>query len=246
LPVDARLVVFDTRRCPESELRLVMFSIMEYVTHTVERHWQAHKAQAARAGAPLFVGRSVMLIDEGWHLVSRPETGEFANDLARRARHLGLTLIVMSQHLSDFDTDYGVALLQNSSQQLLLAQEPKEIPFIQHTLRLTDQEASELARLKTVKGRHAQMLWLNGTRGHGKIALRVGPTEYWAYTSEPTEVAMRDAAIAEHDGNVWAAIAALAKQGTRNHRDRDQPTHLPPPPPSSSSDETDEHAGATA
>jgi TraG P-loop domain len=229
LPVDARLVVFDTRRCPESELRLVMFSIMEYVTATVERHWAEHKHQAAQPGAPLFVGRSMMLIDEGWHLVSRPETGEFANDLARRARHLGLNLIVMSQHLSDFDTEYGVALLQNSTQQLLLAQEPKEIPFIQDTLRLSDQEASELGRLKTVKGRHAQMLWLNGTRGHGKVALRVGPTEYWAYTSEPTEVAIRDAEIANHDGDVWAAIAALARRGTRSHRDHDQPRAAPPP-----------------
>ena len=42
------------------------------------------------------------------------------------------------------------------------------------------------------------MLWLNGTRGHGRVALRVGPTEYWAFTSDPTEVAIRDAAIAKH------------------------------------------------
>ena len=159
-----------------------------------------------------------MLIDEAWHLISRPETGEYANNLARRARHLGLVLIVMSQQLSDFDTEYGVALLGNCSQQLLLAQNPKEVPFIAETLQLSEREAAELARLKTVKGRHAQMLWLNGTRGRGKVALRVGPTEYWAFTSDPTEVAMREAEIAAH-GNVWAAIATLAKRGTRAHRD---------------------------
>ena len=219
VPSDARLVVFDTRRCPDSELRVVMFSIMEYITTTVQRHWQAHKETASRPGAPLFQGRSIMLIDEAWHLISRPETGEYANNLARRARHLGLVLIVMSQQLSDFDTDYGVALLGNCSQQLLLSENPKEIPFIAETLQLSEREASELARLKTVKGRHAQMLWLNGTRGRGKVALRVGPTEYWAFTSDPTEVAMREAEIAKHDGNVWGAIATLAKRGTRAHRD---------------------------
>jgi TraG P-loop domain len=226
VPSDARLVVFDTRRCPDSELRTVMFSIMEYVTATVERHWEAHKDAASRPGAPLFHGRSIMLIDEAWHLISRPETGEYANNLARRARHLGLVLIVMSQQLSDFDTDYGVALLGNCSQQLLLSQNPKEIPFIAQTLQLSDREAAELARLKTAKGRHAQMLWLNGTRGRGKVALRLGPTEYWAFTSDPTEVAMREAAIASHDGDVWAAIATLAKRGTRAHRD---PRRGPPP-----------------
>ena len=133
VPAEARLVVFDTRRCPESELRLVMFQVMEYVTTTVERHWKAHRATAGKPGAPLFLGRSIMLIDEAWHLISRPETGAYANNLARRARHLGLVLIVMSQQLSDFDTEHGVALLGNSSQQLLLAQNPKEIPFIAET-----------------------------------------------------------------------------------------------------------------
>ena len=116
-----------------------------------------------------------MLIDEAWHLIRRDETGEYANDLARRARHLGLALIVMSQQLSDFNTDYGKALVRNSAQQLLLAQNPQEIPFIAATVELSEREANELGRLKTVKGRHAQMLWLNGARGHGKVTLRVGP-----------------------------------------------------------------------
>ena len=187
-----------------------MFSILEYVTGTVERHWHAHRANGAAAGASLFAGRSIMLIDEAWHLISRPETGAYANTLARRARHLGLNLIVMSQQLSDFDTEHGVALLGNSSQQLLLSQNPNEIPFIRDALRLTDREAAELERLKTVKGRHAQMLWLNGTRGHGRVALRVGPTEYWAFTSEPTEAALRDEALARHPGDPWAALAELA------------------------------------
>jgi hypothetical protein len=231
VPSDARLVVFDTRRCPDSELRVVMFSIMEYITTTVERHWTAHKEVASQPGAPLFHGRSIMLIDEAWHLISRPETGEYANNLARRARHLGLVLIVMSQQLSDFDTDYGVALLGNCSQQLLLSQNPKEIPFIAETLQLSEREAAELARLKTVKGRHAQMLWLNGTRGRGKVALRIGPTEYWAFTSDPTEVAMREAEIKQHDGNVWAAIATLAKRGTRAHRDPHRSTGPEPAVP---------------
>ena len=220
VPLDSPLVIFDTRTCPESQLQLVMFAIMEYVTGTVQRHWAGHRADAVKPGAPLFLGRSMMLIDEAWHLIRRDETGEYANDLARRARHLGLALIVMSQQLSDFNTDYGKALVRNSAQQLLLAQNPQEIPFIAETVELSQREANELGRLKTVKGRHAQMLWLNGARGHGKVTLRVGPSEYWAFTSDPTEVAIRDETIAQHDGNVWAAINALARRGTRAHRDQ--------------------------
>ena len=56
VPADSPLVVFDTRRCPQDVLRPVMFSIMEYVTSTVERHWHAHRparrASRARRRSP--------------------------------------------------------------------------------------------------------------------------------------------------------------------------------------------------
>src|SRR5215210_3330082 len=142
---DSPLVVFDTRRCPADVLRPVMFAVMEYVTRTVERHWATRPAEATGR----YAGRSVMLIDEAWHVVGRAQTGEYANDLARRARHLGLVLIVMSQQLSDFDTEHGLALLQNSTMQMLLAQHPNELPFIRSALQLSDEEARLVGRLKT-------------------------------------------------------------------------------------------------
>jgi hypothetical protein len=219
VPLDSPLVVFDTRRCPQDVLRPVMFSLMEYVTNAVERHWTAHRARSAEPGAPLFVGRSIMLIDEAWHIVGRSETGEYANDLARRARHLGLVLIVMSQQLSDFDTEHGLALLQNSTMQMLLAQHPNEIPFIRDALRLSEEEARLVGRLKTVKGSHAQMLWINGTRGRGRVALRIGPTEYWCFTSDQgADAPLREAKLVEHVGDVWAAIHDLARLGSRAAR----------------------------
>ena len=219
VPSDSPLVVFDTRRCPQDALRPVMFSILEYVTGTVERHWAAHKHLAARPGAPIFAGRSIMLIDEAWNIVRRPETGEYANDLALRARHLGLFLIVMSQQLSQFDTESGLALLQNSTVQMLLAQHPFEVDFIRDALHLPDEQARLVGRLKTVKGSHAEMLWINGTRGRGRVALRVGPTEYWAFTSDQgADVPLREAKLLAHDGDTWAAITELAREGSRAAR----------------------------
>ena len=155
-----------------------------------------------------------MLIDEAWHLVRRAETGEYANDLALRARHLGLVLAVLLQQLSQADTEHGHALLQNATQQVLLAQHPSELAFMQQALRLSDEEREIVARLETVKGSHAQMLWINGTRGRGRVAMRVGPTEYWAFTSDQgRDAARRQAAMRDHDGDSWAAVAALARAG---------------------------------
>ena len=160
---------------------------------------------------PMFAGRSVLVIDEAWHMVSRRETGEYANDLARRARHIGLFLIVISQQMSDFDGEYGRALLRNSTLQLLLAQHPHELPRLKEALDLTDQETAIVAQLRTVKGQYAQMLWINGERGRAKVSLPVGPLEYWMYTSDPLRDApAREAAIDRHGGDVWAAIHELA------------------------------------
>jgi TraG P-loop domain len=211
VPADAPLIVFETRRCPEGVLKPVMFSIVEYVTRAVEAHRLGARRLASGPQPPLFTGKSILLIDEAWAFVGNPQTGMYANDLARRARHLGLFLIVMSQHLSDFETEHGLALLRNASMQMLLSQPPEELPFLQDALRLSSEEAAMLGRLRTVKGVFSQIFWINGARGRGQVALRVGPTEYWFCTSDPIRDApLRDRAIADHSGDVWAGIRALA------------------------------------
>ena len=211
------MIVFDTRRCPGELLQLVMFMIVEYVREAAIAHRETAHELTSRPDAPMFAGRSVLVIDEAWHMVSRRETGEYANDLARRARHIGLFLIVISQQMSDFDGEYGRALLRNSTLQLLLAQHPHELPRLKEALDLTEQEAAIVAQLRTVKGQYAQMLWINGERGRAKVSLPVGPLEYWMYTSDPLRDApAREAAIDRRGGDVWAAIHDLASAANGN------------------------------
>jgi hypothetical protein len=211
IPADAPLIVFETRRCPAAVLGPVMFSIIEYVTRAIEARRREQRDAWRDGEPPMFAGKSVLLIDEAWAFIGNPQTGTYANDLARRARHLGLFLIVMSQHLSDFDSEHGMALLRNSTMQLLLAQPSEELPFIREALMLSEEEAALLARLRTVKGAFSQMFWINGSRGRGLVSLRVGPTEYWCCTSDPIQDGpMRERAIEEHGGDVWTGIRALA------------------------------------
>jgi hypothetical protein len=212
VPADSVLVIFDTRRCPDLVLAPVVFAIVEFVTRQVEAHRDCHQAEAGRRQAPMFAGRSMLVIDEGWKIVESDATGAYANDLARRGRHLGLFLLVLSQHLSDFDTEHGRALIANSTIQLVLAQRPDQIPFVQRTLRLSEEEAAHVRRLKTVKGAYSEAFWVNGTRGRGVVALRVGPLEYWAFTSDQIrDRPLRKAKIAEHQGQVWQALYELAR-----------------------------------
>jgi energy-coupling factor transporter ATP-binding protein EcfA2 len=208
---DSPLLVFDTKRCPDAVLKPVILTVLEHITRTVEHHRDRHRDVAAEAGAPTFAGRSVLLGDEFWAVVSNPALGGYANDLARRSRHLGLTLLISTQQLSDLDNEHGLALLRNSTMQIFLSQHQEELGFVQRALGLTGAEIALIARLKTVKGGYSQAFWVNGTRGRGQVSLRVGPTEMWAFTSDPVRDApQREQKIAEHDGDMWRAIADLA------------------------------------
>jgi hypothetical protein len=218
---EAPFVVFDTRHCPEEVIAPQMFAIIEFVQRRIE----ARASQPREAGRARWANRSILLLDEAWHLLRRKETGVYANDLARRSRHLGLFFLVSTQQLSDFDTPEGIALLRNSTMLFLLNQHADEVPFIREAFDLSDEEASLLTRLSTVKGSHAEMFWVNGVRGRGKVSVRLGPLEYWAFTSEPIRDApLRRLKVEEHEGDVWAAVHELAQSADpAAGRDPDEP-----------------------
>jgi hypothetical protein len=130
-----------------------------------------------------------------------------------------LFLIAISQQLSDFAGPWGKALLRNATQHLFLRQSPDELAYIQDAVRLSDAEVRAIARLKTVKRAYSQCYWINGTRGRGTVALRVGPTEYGLATSDPVnDVPRRAQALAQAGGDAWQALKALADEGWEAHR----------------------------
>jgi type IV secretory system conjugative DNA transfer VirD4/TraG family protein len=207
---NAPLVAFDTRKVPRELSAAVLFVLAEHVTTRIERRGD-ERLRETDLGP--FAGRSMLVIDEAWKLVERRATGEWVNDIARRSRHLGLFLVAISQQLSDFAGPYGKALLRNSTQQLFLRQSADELAYIQDANRLSDAEVAAIARLKTVKRSYSQAYWINGTRGRGTIALRVGSTEYWLATSEPVrDVPRRTQAIRAEGGDAWRALERLADE----------------------------------
>jgi TraG P-loop domain len=215
IPLDSPLVVFDTKQCPEEVLGAVMFATIEYVTREVIRHSDEHAPLVGKPDVPVLHHQSMLVIDEAWHKVATPESGTHVAALARQARHIDLFLLILSQQFSDLGTDHGLPLLRNAAIAILLRQDDqRELQFAQQALGLSDETTALIANLQTVKGRYSEFLWLNGARGTGKLRLPVGPTEYWTFTSEPhTDVPMRNATIAAHDGQVWPALRELARGG---------------------------------
>jgi hypothetical protein len=210
VPADSPLTVLDMRRA-RSQMPAAMFIALERLQNEVERRKALRQEMVPR---PYFPG-DALFSDETWALMKHRVTGEFFNDLSRRSRHLGLFNVAVTQHLSDFDNEFGLALLQSAHRKLFLEQSVQELEGLRKTLGLSDNELRVISRLSTVKGRYSRAYWINGVRGRGEVSVLLGSLEYWLATSEPNvDVPKRNAALARHPGDPWAALRELAEGGT--------------------------------
>lgn len=203
---DAPFVIFDTRLVAESDAGAAMCAIFEFQTNAAKRAKELH----AHRGP--WGGRTFLIVDEGWKVMDNETTGRWFNERARRSRHDGLFLVVISQLLSDFTkSKQGAALVSQSSIQCFFQQEPDEAEYIGEYLKLSDSARETLASLRTVKGRYAQAYLRNGKRGSGLIEIRAGAAEYWYATSEKHhDQVLRAQVLEQHGGDMWAALADLA------------------------------------
>jgi len=114
--------------------------------------------------------------------------------------------------VTDYEGPLGQAVIDNASVSLLLAQSDHALPQVAEVFHLSDDERAMVGRLRTVKQVRAGA-YLHSRRGadSGELSLYVTPEEYWLFTSVSAERQLRQAAIGEHGGDVWAAVRALAE-----------------------------------
>lgn len=212
IPVDAPLVVFDTRSVPQAKAAAALLAICEHVQQRV----QATRARHLAGDGPehAWAGRSFLAIDEAWHLIERPATGRWFNEFVRRSRHMALWLVAISQQLSDFDCEHGHALLANATMRLFLRQQDGELARMRASLGLSEQAADAIAALRTVRGEHSLAYMVNGSRGEATVQIAPGPTEYWIASSDPArDEPLRRRALREAGGHAWRALELLADPG---------------------------------
>jgi type IV secretory pathway VirB4 component len=211
IPQDAPLIVFDTRLIPDAKAAAALFVICEHVRARIARTRREHLAGVGPKHA--WAGRSFLAIDEAWKLIERPATGRWFNEFVRRSRHYALWLIAISQQLSDFDNEYGKALLANAAMRLFLRQEARELTYVKGALALTGEAIDAISQLKTVRGQFSTAYLMNGSRGQGTLQIGVGPLEYWIASSDPArDEQIRRRALRETDEQGWAALKLLASE----------------------------------
>lgn len=156
----------------ESELRpIAMFIILDYI-------WTRIKKK---------VKKRILIVDEAWYLMKYPESATFLYGIAKRARKYYLGLTTVTQDVEDFlSSDYGKAIITNSSIQILLKQSPAAIDKVSEVFYLSAGEKHLLLSADIGEG-----LFFAGP-SHVAIRVIASPEEYPLITTKPQEVAARE------------------------------------------------------
>lgn len=127
--------------------------------------------------------KRLLILDEAWYIMKYPDSASFVYGIAKRSRKYYLALTTATQDAQDFlSTDYGRAILSNSSIQMLLKQSPTEIDLISKVFYLSEGEKELLLSADIGEG-----LFFAG-QSHVAMKVIAAPFEHTLITSNPQEI----------------------------------------------------------
>jgi conjugal transfer ATP-binding protein TraC len=127
--------------------------------------------------------RTVVVVDEAWHLMQRQETAEDLAAMARRFRKKYAGLKLATQHADDFARNpHAEVIRDTAASALLYAQQPSAAPLLQHLFHLNAAETQELVTL------YPGEALLITRRFRMPIYTPIPPDRYPLYTTKPQEL----------------------------------------------------------
>ena len=167
ISMDKSFVVFGIRDMEESLRPIALYIVMRYIWNIVRSKLK----------------KRILVIDEAWWLMQSDDGASFLFGLAKRGRKYWLGVTTITQDVSDFmKSDYGKAIITNSSLQLLMKQSTADIDVVQKTFNLTEQEKYLLIEAAVGEG-----LFFAG-RKHVFLQVVASQTENQIITTNPQEV----------------------------------------------------------
>jgi len=171
--------------------------------------------------------KRLLILDEAWYIMKYEDSASFVYGIAKRARKYYLALTTATQDVQDFlSTDYGKAVLSNSSIQMLLKQSPTEIDLTTKTFYLSEGEKELLLSSDVGEG-----LFFAG-QSHVVMKVIAAPFEHNIITSNPQELAQQqNQASAEAAPQNNLPVEPIAPPPNQDSPDvQATPPQSPPPP----------------
>jgi conjugal transfer ATP-binding protein TraC len=135
--LDTHFLTFSIRDLEDQLRPIAMYMILNHIWSLVRQERK----------------RRLMVIDEAWQMMGHEDSAKFLFSLAKRARKYYLGLTTVTQDVEDFlGSNYGKAIVTNSSLQVLLRQSPASIDLVAETFNLTDGEKMLLLESEVGEG----------------------------------------------------------------------------------------------
>jgi type IV secretory pathway VirB4 component len=164
--VKNQLTVFSLRQLEDVLRPIAMHVILDFVWNRVKTKMK----------------KRLLIVDEAWYMMRYPDSAAFLQGIAKRARKYYLGVTTLTQDIEDFlSSDYGKAILSNSSVQILLKQGSSGVETLAKTLNLSEGEKQYLLTAQVGEG------LLFAGQNHVTAQFVASQFEYDLVTSKPQD-----------------------------------------------------------
>lgn len=165
--INRKFIVFSVRDMEDELKPVAMYIVTHYIWNAVRKNLK----------------KRLLVVDEAWWMMKSDDTASFLYSIAKRGRKYYLGLCTITQDVGDFmRSPYGVAIVTNSSIQLLLKQSPSSMELLQKTFNLTDEEKFLLLESGVGEG-----IFFAGLK-HVALKIIASYTEDQIITSDPSQL----------------------------------------------------------
>lgn len=167
IDLNSRMTVFSTKNLEEALRPIAFYMILDFVWTRIRKDLR----------------KRILIVEEAWYLMQNEDSARFIYGIAKRARKYYLGLTTISQDVDDFLTsEYGKAIVTNSSIQVLLKQHPAAIDKVAETFYLSEGEKRLLLAAAVGEG-----LFFAGAN-HVAIKVMASDAEHRLITTNPEEI----------------------------------------------------------
>lgn len=167
IDLNSKMTVFSTKNLEEALRPIAFYMILDFVWTRIRRDLR----------------KRILIVEEAWYLMQNEDSARFIYGIAKRARKYYLGLTTISQDVDDFlNSEYGKAIVTNSSIQILLKQHPAAIDKVADTFYLSEGEKRLLLAADKGEG-----LFFAGAQ-HVAMKAVASDAEYKLITTNPEEL----------------------------------------------------------
>ena len=167
IDLNSKMTVFSTKNLEEALRPIAFYMILDFIWTRIRKDLR----------------KRILIVEEAWYLMQNEDSARFIYGIAKRARKYYLGLTTISQDVDDFLTsEYGKAIVTNSSIQVLLKQHPAAIDKVAETFYLSEGEKRLLLSAAVGEG-----LFFAGAN-HVAIKVMASDAEHKLITTNPEEI----------------------------------------------------------